>query len=306
MIKMPHKPDWFTDGKVFVSYADTCGINKDGNTLFRVDPKTGKRTEEVDDKLIEDIDALLSGNEAATGRWIASDDITIGAPRFYDARYEDAVENLLSRKKFEGFEARSLGDLIDEGLLVIRSGHGSPSGDKRKGDIPYIKVSDLRAGQVNINPSNMVSKVIAQHYWRSESSGLQPFDLITPIRASKNIGEFALLMPGQERVVLTKEMLVVRTSDLTDLDNFYLLWALSLKVVRQQWNRVVLMQTNREDVGERYREILIPWPAEVADGKAVSESFRTYYQGVEKLRRSFTTDLAKNDLHHVFLGSHSR
>ena len=88
---MPYKPAWFTDGKVFVSYADTCGINKDGNTLFKVDPETGKRTEDVDDKLIEDIDALLSGKEAATGRWIASNDITIGAPRFYDARYEDCL-----------------------------------------------------------------------------------------------------------------------------------------------------------------------------------------------------------------------
>ena len=100
-------------------------------------------------------------------------------------------------------------------------------------------------------------------------------------------------------------MLVIRTSHLTDLDNFYLLWALSLKVVRQQWNRVVLMQTNREDVGERYREILIPWPTEVANGETVSAPFRTYYQGVEKLRRSFTADLAQSDLHHVFLGTHS-
>lgn len=302
---MPHRPAWFKDDEVFVSYADTCGINKDGNILFKIDPKTGKRTDEVDDRLIEDIEALLSGKKATTGRWVSLSDITIGAPRFYDVRYEDAIEKLLQREEFESFEARSLGNLIDEGLLAIRSGHGSPSGDKRKGDIPYIKVSDLRAGQVNINPSNMVSEVIAKQYWRSDHSGLKAFDLITPIRASKNIGEFALLMPGQEQVVLTKEMLVIRTTDLTDLDNFYLLWALSLKVVRQQWNRVVLMQTNREDVGERYREILLPWPIETADGEVVSAPFRDYYQGVERLRRSFTSDLAQNNLHHVFLGTHS-
>lgn len=43
--EMSYKPTWFTDRSVFVSFADTCGINKDGNTLFAVDPMTGKRTD---------------------------------------------------------------------------------------------------------------------------------------------------------------------------------------------------------------------------------------------------------------------
>ena len=35
---------------------------------------------------------------------------------------------------------------------------------------------------------------------------------------------------------------------------------MTLNVVRQQWNRVVFMQTNREDVGQRYLEIEVPVP----------------------------------------------
>lgn len=299
---MPHKPNWFRDGEVFVSFADTCGINKDGNVLYTIVPSTGKRTETIDDRLMEDIDALVAGRPALTGRWVQRDHLSIGAPRYYDTRFMAALDDLLKRPVFKGFSARTIGDLIGDGFVTKRAGHGSPSADKRGGSVPYIKVSDIRAGQVNINPSNMVPEVVAQSFWRGPHSGLKPFDLVTPIRASKNIGEFAVLMPGQEDVVLTKEMLVLRTTATAPVDNFFLLWALSLKIVRQQWNRIVLMQTNREDVGDRYLEIEIPWPSDEAVARQISEPFRAYYLGMDKLRRSFTSALAKDDLHHVFLG----
>lgn len=300
---MPHRPSWFTDDKVFISFADTCGINKDGNILFTVDPATGKRTERVDDKLIEDVDALLAGRAAATGRWVDKMDLTIGAPRYYDTRYSAEVDKFVKGPSMAGFTVKTLEQLVKEGSITRKQGHGSPSADRRGGHIPYIKVSDIRAGQVNINPSNLVPTVVAEQFWRGSSSGLQAFDLITPIRASKNIGEFAVLMPGQEQVVLTKEMLVLRATPKALVDNFYLLWALSLKVVREQWKRIVLMQTNREDVGTRYMEIEIPWPDTKQRGEEVSAAFRTYYAGVDALRRAFVAELEGGGDHHVFLGT---
>ena len=86
----------------------------------------------------------------------------------------------------------SLGELKDLGWLSVRQGHGSPSLDLRSGDIPYIKVSDIRSGTVNPNSTNMVSDVIAEKFWEGSVSGLKPWDVITPARASKNIGEPAI------------------------------------------------------------------------------------------------------------------
>jgi hypothetical protein len=59
-------------------------------------------------------------------------------------------------------------------------------------------------------------------------------------------------------VVLTEEILVLRPGPKADFDAFYLLWALTLKIAREQWKRLIFMQTNREDVGQRYQELLIP------------------------------------------------
>ncbi len=191
---------------------------------------------------------------------------------------------------------------MEEGHLIRRAGHGSPSADMRNSTVPYIKVSDIRAGQVNINPSNMVPEVVARRFWRGEDPGIRPFDLITPIRSSKNIGEFAVIMPGQERMVLTKEVLLLRTAPNSPVDNFFLLWALSLKVVREQWRRVVFMQTNREDVGSRFLEVRIPWPNDPERAAVVSQDFRDYYLGVNRLRTEFVSSLQRSEIHHVFLG----
>ena len=157
------------------------------------------------------------------------------------------------------FELISLGELIEQKKIKCFKGHGSPSSDQRVGDIPYIKVSDIRAGQININPTNKIPLELAKKFWKGDESGLKAYDLISPERASKNIGEFSVLMPNQERIVLTKEVIVLRSLvQEMEFDQFYLMWAMSLELVRKQWNRVILMQTNREDVGERYKEILIP------------------------------------------------
>lgn len=299
---MVHKPEWFKQDQIFVSYASTVGINKDGNTLFTVDPVTGKRTDEIDDKVALDLNALFAHETTDTSRWVDAEGFGYAVPTYYDDRYNTALDQLLATDAFKGFEARSLESLIADKLITRQPGHGSPSQDLRGGTVPYIKVSDIRAGQVNINPSNLVPEPVAERFWRGKDPRIQPFDLITPIRASNNIGEFAIIMPGQERLVLTKEVLIVRAAESAPVDNFYLLWALTLKVVRDQWKRVVFMQTNRDDVGNRYLEIEIPWPADEAAGEKVSAEFRKYYQGLDKLRKSFVSSLEAGGLHHVFLG----
>lgn len=304
-MRVVHRPSWFKNDKVVVSFAPTVGINKDGDELYVIDPETGKRTDKINDRLAADVDAILDGDSTDTVQWVDAEVVKaagVAVPNYYDNRtvadYEAEVN-----ATWPTFMSVSLGELIDDERLVVHGGHGSPSADVRTGTIPYIKVSDLRAGQVNINPTNRVSEVVARKFWKGPDSGLRPFDLITPARTSKNIGDISVLMPGQERVVLTKEMLVMRPGPNATFDAFYFLWAMSLKVVRQQWQRIVFMQTNREDTGQRYREIRIPLAPTRAECDEIAKPFKTYYEGTAALREDFLTYLAKDEHHHVFLAS---
>lgn len=282
-------PSWAQPGKTWITYAPTIGINKDGKTLYRV-TKEGTRTREVDDTVLSDVTALLEGSNSSTSCFVTTPESLVnsylGVPQYYDRISVKEFERYV-QTHLQGFTARTLGDLEDAGIISIRNGHGSPSADLRNGDIPYVKVSDLRAGMVNFNPTNMVSLSVAERFWRGNDSGLSPWSIVTPSRASKNIGEPSMLLPGQERAVFTKETLIMNATAEALFDNFYLGWALDLDVVRKQWGRVVFMQTNREDLGNRYREILIPIPDTREHGESVSNHYRQYYRSIAQSRAKF-------------------
>jgi type I restriction enzyme M protein len=225
----------------------------------------------------------------------------IVVPTYYDERFDRAFDAAMAKEAFSDFSPLSLAALQDQGLLETRGGHGSPSTSQRVGTVPYIKVSDLRAGFVNINPTNRVPRTVAEGFWRGAESGLRAFDLICPERTSKNIGDFCVLMPGQEQLVLTKEMIILRPGPKATFDPFYLVWAMTLGIVRDQWRRVTFMQTNREDVGSRYLEIRVPVPHSRAAGVAASKAFRDYYRDVGKARGALADYLATSGSHHFFV-----
>ncbi len=286
---------WSCGGKTWVSNAPTIGINKDGETLYRIDPATMTRTTEVDDSAASDVESLLAGDgETGTASFIPSTPLSesfIGVPQYCDLSTQRDLRTWAA-DRLPHCRLMSLGDLADLGWLKVRPGHGSPSQDLRSGDIPYIKVSDIRNGTVNPNSTNMVSEIVARKFWNGGDSGLGPWDVVTPARASKNIGEPAVILPGQERAVFTKEVLVLSATELAPFDNFYIAWALTLGPVNAQWGRVVFMQTNREDLGDRWREVSIPVPSERALADSLSDGTRAYYEGLARLRDDYQQSLS--------------
>lgn len=277
----------------------TCGIYKDGGTRYKTDPSTGKRTTEVDNELIGHVDTYLSGKMPGGMAKVSLSRIfhdQVLAPTYYDQRYQHRIENLLKEETLEGI---TIGEMIDQGLIKIRGGHGSPGNDQRSGSIPYVKVSDIRGLRININPTNLVTESVARLFWKANQSGLQAWDLITPNRASSNIGEFAILLPGEERIVITNEVFILRMNDEKLFDHFYLFWALSLKAVREQWRRIALMQTNREDCGSRFREIILPKPPSKAWADKISEQFRKYFTTISEAKSTFIESVLKDKFEHV-------
>lgn len=277
----------------------TCGIYKDGGTRFKTDPATGRRTTQIDNELIEQVDLFLSGKLPQGAAKIPLGRVfrhQVLAPTYYDDRYQHLIKKLLKEEKLSGI---TIGEMLDEGMIKVRGGHGSPGNDQRSGSIPYVKVSDIRGLRININPTNLVTESVARRFWRAKHSGLKAWDLITPNRASSNIGEFAVLLPGEERIVITKEVFILRMADESLFDHFYLLWALSLKGVRDQWRRIALMQTNREDCGSRFREIILPKPPSKAWADKTSEQFRKYFTTISEAKSAFIESVLKDKFEHV-------
>lgn len=275
-------------GSVTFLCARTCGIYKNGGVRFKTDAATGRRTNEIDNELDELVDAYLGGRKVAGITSVPLSTIRqrdVLVPTYYDPRYDEGIVSLTEEL---GWEEVTIGDLIDDEVISVRGGHGSPGNDQRTGWIPYIKVSDIRGLRVNTNPTNLVTDAIARRLWHGDTSGLEAFDLITPNRASSNIGEFAIILPGEENVVVTKEVFVFRVRDAAPVwDPFVLFWALCLRSVREQWRRIALMQTNREDCGTRYREIRLPLPPDRSAAMEASAAFCSYFSVIADAKQNF-------------------
>ena len=276
----------------------TCGIYKNGSQRFKVDV-TGSRTSVIDNELLDMAKEYSEGHSqfAVPLTSIYQKDVLV--PQYYDMSYRTGFEQLKAKW---GFCEISLGDLIERGIIEIQGGHGSPSNDLRNGTIPYVKVSDIRNLRINVNPTNLIPIELAKRFWKTNDgrSNLKGWDLISPSRASSNIGEFSILVPGEEQIVLTKEVFVLRVqpNDL-GIDPFYMLWALALREVRDQWRRVTLMQTNREDVGKRFCEVCVPMPLSPKWAKEVSFSFRKYFESIAKSKETFVKETQEDSFDYI-------
>lgn len=272
----------------------TCGIYKNGAPRYLTDKTTGKRTDIIDNELIECVSAYTEGKKSNCRFKVSANDVFakgVIVPAYFDSRFNREIEATLTHLGVDGI---SIGDLIDNGTLSVRQGHGSPGNDQRTGEVPYIKVSDIRALRMNINPTNLIPRKVAESFWRGGTSGLEAWDVLTPNRASSNIGEFAIIMPGEEQVVLTKEMFVFRVKDRSVWSPFYLFWTLCLQAVREEWRRITLMQTNREDCGDRYREIVLPNPPSRKWAEDHEASFRAYFTNVAKAKTVFLDSVSRS------------
>lgn len=276
----------------------TCGIYKNGSTRYKVN-SCGQRTQVEDNELMDMALSYNGGLRPISVGLAKINECNVLVPRYYDKRYNSDFKQLKERLNVDGI---TIGELIDSGIITITGGHGSPSNDLRNGTIPYVKVSDIRNLRINVNPTNLIPIELAKKFWRTSDgkSPLHGWDLVSPNRASSNIGEFSIIIPGEEQVVLTKEVYVLRVRENdAGYDPFYMLWALSLKAVRNQWQRVTLMQTNREDVGERFREIYIPIPKSSEWANKVSKPFREYFATLAYSKELFISETDSDDFEYI-------
>lgn len=77
------------------------------------------------------------------------------------------------------------------------------------------------------------------------------------------------------------------------------MWALSLIETRKQWARVTLMQTNREDVGQRYKEIIIPKPVGKEWAEKVSRPFAKYFKQLADAKQQFGKDTSSDNFDYI-------
>lgn len=288
--------------QIIMSFPRSIGQDKRGKPLYALSGD-GERTEEagLDNEMADAVKEIVSRGYTGKTKKRSSKadsrlcfsvpqsdvrDRGVLVPRFWWRTKTD--EDLVAWSEEHPSTIISLGELEDRGVIETFSGHGSPPGNARgTGKIPYVKVTDLKNWRINENPTNYIHENMAEKYWR-RGPDLQYGDLISPARASSNIGQFSMVLPWQTNIVVTREVLVLRVHENEmGLDPFLLLALLSLKVVQEQYDYLALMQTNREHLGDHWREVRIPVPETKEQREKVSRPVREYFEAIVAARESY-------------------
>lgn len=285
--------------QIIMSYPRSIGQDRRGNPLYKLEE--GERSGALDNEMADSVQLIVGGEYRGEGSRaknfteqsrlcfkVSQADVKergILVPRFW---WRKEIDDALSAWAASNpSEIVTLGQLADDDLITAFEGHGSPPGNARAtGNVPYVKVTDLKNWRINENPTNFIHERVAEAL-RKRGPALQYGDLVTPARASSNIGQFAMVMPWQTHIVLTKEVLILRVrNNSVGITPFLLLALMSLQIVEIQYKTLVLMQTNREHLGDAWRDVRIPLPATPASRLAVEEPVRQYFESVIRARES--------------------
>lgn len=269
-------------------FGESFGRDKHGKTRYVFEH--GRMTTEEDNDL-KRAGALLRKRPSQESRlWFRIDQAAAVRKGILVAPYwwrRDALEEVEKFAAEEDCDLVTVQELIDASELEVFSGHGSPlSHYKGRGEVPYVKVTDVKNWRMNENPSYLIPREIADKERRGRY--LEKFDLVMPTRASKNIGMFGVVMPWQKDCILTREIAIWRIKPRAPRISWSLLLMLaSLKVVFNQYRHLVLMQMNREDLSERYRELVLPIPRDPKKRDAWAEPVQSYFESMVNARNAY-------------------
>lgn len=253
------------DYEIQFSIASTIGHDHTGRTLYKIDPITYERTDEIDDDIPHIIERIEQQRTVGTTQSPllftvkhSETNPSIMVPRYYWRGYVDEIQRYAEE---HDCDLVSMKELYEKGIIKVYDGHGSPDAVfKGTGEIPYVRVADIINWEVYKNPTALIPKDI---YLKKKGQGinLEIGDLLFVRRGSYRIGSVALISPFDKEVLLTKEILIFRVSKVEnelDITPYYLIYLLSSPVVQKQLPNKVLIETTLPNIAHRWRELLLP------------------------------------------------
>ena len=276
---------------ILMAVAEETGHDHQGRIAYRFDPETGQRTEEVWDDTVVIRDQLRDPWNAGNTHvfMVGTSDITndIYVPRYY---WVKRIQGIISQAN-DQYEFVPVQALLDEGIIEAYSGHGSPPSEyKGRGSIPYIRVADIVNWEMYKNPTTPVPEDIYESVKGRTGVNLQARDIIFVRRGSYRIGTVAMVSPLDTKVLLTRELVVIRVvkpENKYGVDPFYLLYLLSHKLTQDQLYQKVLIDTTLPNIADRWTELQLP----VLRDKDVARSLAARIQGSFELKWKAQEDI---------------
>lgn len=252
--------------KINMAVAEYIGHDHNGKPLYKFDKEKGISTNEILDdtnNIINEINAK-NNNKKYEKKYTFEvpanllKETGILVPRYY---WNSKMQEIEKNAKDKQIKLISMKQLIDEGIIQYFDGNGSPASEfKGTGEIPYIRVKDIVNWQIYKDPTALIPESEFERLYKKEKQ-LKEKDILYVRRGSYRIGSVAMVSPYDLKVILTREILVLRIIDSNNkygITPEYLMYALSHNLTVQQSNNKIFIDTTLPNIADRWKEIKIP------------------------------------------------
>ena len=269
---------------------EEMGHDHQGKEIYR----WNKETKQIDKKSLWD-DVPLVLNEFKNGfnkycfktKSNVCNNKNIYVPRYF---WENKLREIKEEACKKNLELVSIKQLLNENIITTFDGHGSPPAEyKGRGEIPYIRVKDIVNWEVYKDPTSKIPNEIYENK-KSSNKELKEEDILYVRRGSYRIGSVAMVSPFDTKVLLTREILVLRVIDKENkynIDAYYLLYLLSHKLTQLQSKNKILIETTLPNIANRWQELMLPISKDENERKRISEQIKNVvndkWKAVKKL-----------------------
>ena len=260
-----HKGKADGDYPIFMGIAKSCGHNKNGKDIFKLNPDgtpildaDGKKIPDDEfPEIIEQYRAYKEGRliESHTGFIINFNQVknSIFIPNYYDPEFHKSIELLDNSDKYY---VKTIGDLQAEKIISSRRGNEIGSQFYGMGDVPFIRTSDIVNWELKLDPTKSVPEEVYEKYKKNQN--IKAGDILFVKDGTFLIGNSALVTKNKEKIIIQSHIIKVRVLQNDLINPYYFLYLLNLPIVQEQIKKFTFIQGTLSTVGDRFYEIKLP------------------------------------------------
>jgi len=285
------------DYEFFMAIANRVGHDKNGKTLYKIDPGGRYILDQTGNRVVDDD---LPAIAAIFRDWIERGKIQqeshlgfiirraeVNDHIFIPGYYNPETSRLLKEMERSGrYRLVTIQELVKQRVISIKRGNEVGSRFYGMGDVPFVRTSDIVNWEIKIDPVKCIPEEVYEQYRRRQD--IRQDDILLVTDGTFLIGRTALVTPLDKRVVIQSHIRRIRCLQPDVLHPYLLLYLLNTEIVQRQIAEKTFVQATISTVGDRLAEIILPIPKDAEAKEAiverVSEIMRIKMEARKKLQ----------------------
>ena len=152
----------------------------------------------------------------------------------------------------------SIGEMLDRGFLIRKSGKEVGSDAYGTGSIPFVRTSDIINFEISSDPTNAVSDEIYEQYAKQQN--LAVGDILFIADGRYRIGKTAIITENNIKCLIQSHIEILSLTKKAPFTPYEFLYSLNMDEVQEQVRSLIFIQSTLGTIGNRIKEIVVKKP----------------------------------------------